>query len=156
VPIQHVEQIVREAERRAIVQVIRAHPEWTLAQLFAQLDGPHREVLGRVTLTELRDDQLGTVLVPNDGGPPIDPRRLAQAKRLRGPAFVACVRRVLADAPGFVGAAYLRARVGGPRWKLQSALRRLEAIGVVERRGMTSATRYRLGSCEDEHDARCR
>lgn len=145
-PIQHVEQIAREAERRALVRVLRAHPEWTLEQLFAQLDGPRRESLGKLTLAELRDEQLGSVLIPNDGGPPIDPQRLEQAKRSRGLAFIACVRRVLADAHGFVGAAYLRARVGGPRWKLQAALHKLEEMGAVERRGATSATQYRLAS----------
>ncbi|PRP95502.1 hypothetical protein ENSA5_38550 [Enhygromyxa salina] len=143
--ISHIETLLREAERRAIAQVIRAHSEWTLLQLFSNLEGPRGEVLSALTLREIfAEPQLGSVVMPNDGGPPIDQGLLEQAKRLRGREFSTFVREVLAEAPGPVGAAYLRARLGGPRWKLQGALRELEAAGVVVRRGATSSTQYRL------------
>lgn len=129
-----------------MLKVVQAHPEWTLGQLLAQLEGPYGEVLEGLTLAELCDERLSALVMPKDGGPPVDVAQLEQAKRARGRAFRGHVRRVLATAPGFVGASYLRARVGGPRWKLQEALRKLEAEGVIERRGVTSATEYRFVS----------
>jgi hypothetical protein len=54
------------------------------------------------------------------------------------------VFEVLYEARGDVGAGYLRARVGGPRWKLQDSLGRLIAAGKVIKIGSTSATRYRV------------
>jgi hypothetical protein len=77
-----------------------------------------------------------------DGEPPIHYERLALAVRCQGECFDKIVYEVLIEAGKAVGAAYLRARVGGPRWKLQSSLRRLAGAGMVERRGATSDARY--------------
>lgn len=141
----HIEVLLANAERRAVAQVVRAHPEWTLEQLLSTFDGPHGEVLGSLTLQELRaGPSLGALVLPSDGGPPIDHTRLARAKRCRGEEFLSCLQEVLAEAPGPVGAAYLRARLGGPRWKLLAALQELVVAGLVVRSGRTSSTRYRL------------
>jgi hypothetical protein len=79
-----------------------------------------------------------------DGDPPIDRQRLRAAEQLRGEDFDECVRATIDEAGSSrVRAAYLRARVGGPRWKLQASLRRLVDAGVLERSGSTNATRYR-------------
>ena len=99
-------------------------------------------------LDEPRLDQL---TLAADGGPPIDRKRRAEAKKLTGEKFDACVLAVLGQAKGTpVGAAYLSARVGGPRWKLQASLRRLVDAKLVERSGTTSATRYWINdACEE-------
>lgn len=142
-----IETLMLEGERLAIARAIRRHPEWTLEQLLGSFDGPRGPVLSTLTLHEIV--QAPRLEAAGDGGPPIDLTRLERAKRLSGPAFAACVREVLDESYWPVGAAYLRSRVGGPRWKLQSAMRQLEAQGVVERSGVTSATEYQL-------TARCR
>ncbi|WP_146662087.1 hypothetical protein [Enhygromyxa salina] len=98
-----------------------------------------------MTIHELCDcGESGSVELPADGGPPIQRGRLERASRASGEEFDACVVEVLGEAPRRVGAAYLRARLGGPRWKLLGSLRRLIAAGVVERTGVTSGTRYLL------------
>ena len=149
----HFESALRAAERRAVVLVLRSHPDWTLGQVFSQLDGPKSEAVEAVTLGELIGvpvDDDRRELAP-DGGPPIDRRRLERARRIRGEAFDEHLLAVLREAPGPVAASYLRARVGGPRWKVQAATRRLELAGKIRRTGRTSATRYRVvdaGLCE--------
>lgn len=141
------EPMMREAERRAIIRVIRSHPEWTLLQLHEYVEGPGpgSKMLGSLTIHELRfHDDRDCVELPSDGGPPIQRARLEHAKRATGDGFDVCMREVLGEAPRPVGAAYLRARLGGPRWKLLGSLRRLVAAGIVERTGATSATLYAL------------
>jgi len=143
----NLEPLLREAERRAVLTVLRGHPEWTLGHVFSHLEqnGPRAPLLRDLTLGELLEDpRLNQIGLADDGGPPIDRKRRAEARRLTGERFDECVRAVLDEANGTpVGAAYLRARVGGPRWKLQGSLRRLVAAGLVQRSGTTSATRYR-------------
>jgi hypothetical protein len=82
--------------------------------------------------------------LPPDGGPPINHRLLEHAKRVSGEEYDALVLDVILGAKGRpVSASYLRARVGGPRWKLQGSLKRLVDAGSVQRKGVTSSTRYR-------------
>ena len=82
--------------------------------------------------------------LPEDGGPAIDRGVLERAKRLTGEDFDACVLQAIESAGGrAVSASYLRVRVGGPRWKLLGSLHRLVEAGRVERKGVTSSTRYR-------------
>lgn len=73
----------------------------------------------------------------------IDQARLTRASESTGADFDAEVLEVLREAGHEVAAAYLRERVGGPRWKLQASLGRLVKARLVERRGTTSSTRYR-------------
>ena len=75
--------------------------------------GPWAEALGRVTVRELAEA---------DTGPPV---RLMSAKKLTGIEFDGVVHEVLLEAKRFVRAGYVRARVGGPTWKLQHSLGRL-------------------------------
>jgi hypothetical protein len=144
----HLEPLLKLAERRAVLAVLRGHPEWTLGHVFSHLEqnGPRALLLRDLTLGELlAAPDLDQITLPEDGGPPVDRKRLEAAKRLSGAGFDECVREVIAEASQTpVGASYLRARVGGPRWKLQAALRRLVDAGVVERSGSTSGTRYRI------------
>jgi hypothetical protein len=111
--------------RGALLRILRAHPEWTLRQAL--------EVAPRRVLQHVR---LGELVAPSDLA------RLARAERLSGAKFDACVLSVIREAGRPVAAAYLRARVGGPRWKLQDAVGRLAQTGKIERSGTTSATRY--------------
>jgi hypothetical protein len=137
------ETILNEAERRALVAVLRSRPELTLDKLQDFFDGRHGATLRTITVRELLEAEIDIEL-PTDGGPIIDRAALEQAKRLTGEAYDACVYEALCSAGGRpVSASYLRARVGGPRWKLQGSLRRLVDAGEVERDGVTSSTRYR-------------
>jgi hypothetical protein len=141
------EPIMREAERLAVIRVIRSHPEWTLLELhkYVESHGPGAQMLGSLTVHELCvDDERHGVELPPDGGPPIQRARLELAMRATGDRFDRCVRDVLGNACRPVGAAYLRARLGGPRWKLLNSIRRLTDAGIVVRTGATSATLYAL------------
>jgi hypothetical protein len=139
----NLETILNEAERRALVAVLRSRPDLTLDKLQDCFTGRYGATLRTITVRELLETDTDIEL-PDDGGPLIDRSALEQAKRLNGPAFDACVLRAICSAGGQpVSASYLRARVGGPRWKLQGSLRRLVDAGDVERDGVTSSTRYR-------------
>ncbi|PRP92228.1 hypothetical protein ENSA5_50300 [Enhygromyxa salina] len=139
----HLETILNEAERRALVAVLRSRPELTLDMLEDCFGGRYGATLESITVRELIETRIELEL-PDDGGPPIDRGALEQAKRLSGEAFDACVLQAICSAGGHaVSARYLRVRVGGPRWKLLSSLRRLVEAGEVERSGVTSSTRYR-------------
>jgi hypothetical protein len=144
----HLEPLLRHAERRAVLLVLHQHPEWTLGQVLRELEqnGPRAAVLRELTLGELFDDpgDVDQASLSSDGGPPVDAERLRAAKTQNGADFDECVREVIAAAGTAIGASYLRARVGGPRWKLQSSLRRLVDAAVVERSGTTSGTRYKV------------
>jgi hypothetical protein len=144
----HLEPLLHYAERRAVLTVLRRHPEWTLGHVFSELqqNGARAPVLRDLTLGELFEDpdELDQIAAATDGGPPVDRKRLEAAKKLAGAEFDECVRAVIEEAGSSpVAASYLRARVGGPRWKLQGSLRRLVDSGVVKRSGSTSASRYR-------------
>lgn len=137
------ETLLNKAERRALVAVLRSRPEMTLDKLQDCFTGRYGATLRTITVRELLEAETELEL-PDDGGPAIDRGALEQAKRLTGEAFDICVMRVLDAAGGrAVSASYLRARVGGPRWKLQGSLKRLVEKHKVERRGVTSSTRYR-------------
>lgn len=139
----NLELILNEAERRALVAVLRSRPELTLDKLQDCFAGRYGATLRTITIRELLETPT-EIELPEDGGPLIDRSALEQAKRLNGPAFDECVLQAVRSAGGQpVSASYLRARVGGPRWKLQGSLRRLVDAGEVERDGVTSSTRYR-------------
>ena len=125
-------------DRDTLVLVFRSHPEWTLGQLL-ELDGTE-------TGKWLERVRVGDLWTKAER---VDLNGLARAMKLRGPEFDACVLDVIREAPGIVGASYLRVRVGGPRWKLQASLGRLTATGEVQRSGSTSATRYRIAPQRD-------
>ena len=120
-----------------------------MGQVCSQLetrDAPIAVALSKVTLGELLlSDADHDIERPPDGGSPPDRGRLEAARRLVGDRFDECICEVLAEAGEHpVGSSYLLARVGGPRWKLKTALQRLVAKGRIERSGTTSGTRYQL------------
>jgi len=132
---------LHEVQRQAIITVLRNMPRATLAEIcaFCERGGDRAAQLGAVTIHELITPPT---LTAGDAGPYSDGVRLNRAKRCNREAFDALVYEVLVEAAGPVGASYLRARVGGPRWKLQGSLGRLAEAGKVTRRGVTSTTRY--------------
>ncbi len=145
--IPHLEASLVQAERRAVVAVLRSHPDWTLERLFEHThrDAPRSALLLSLTLRELLADPAIAVAIPDDGGPVVDQGRLERAMRLTDESYDAIVLEVIVEADEPIAAAYLRARVGGPRWKLQKSLNRLIAAGEIRRAGVTSSTRYTLG-----------
>jgi hypothetical protein len=138
------ETILNEAERKALVAVLRSRPELTLEKLQDCFVGRYGDTLRSITVGELIELDVDLDL-PEDGGPPIDRSVLELAKHSNGEIYDDLVFDVIAAAGGHpVSAGYLRARVGGPRWKLQGSLRRLVDAGKIDRRGVTSSTRYRV------------
>lgn len=139
------EPYLLQVERYAVVQVLRAHPHWTIGEVADHLrkGGPLADLIRDVRIDELIRGSDSLEPSP-DGGPPIDRGRLEAAKLASGADYDALVLAVLREAGGEVSATYLRARVGGPRWKLRGALGRLMDAGVVDRSGVTSSTRWRV------------
>lgn len=130
-----------EIERRGLVGALRANPQWQLADLDRVMAGKGRlaEPLSRITITELLSppDQLHL-------DPLVDHERLTQAQKLTGADFDAVVLEVVVEAgEHWIGSNHIKARVGGPRWKLLKSLGRLVGAGKIERRGTTSGTQYR-------------
>ncbi len=130
---------VDDLPRLAVTRALREHPEWSLQDVFSVIasGGPLSELLGCLTVAELLSFE------PRKSGRTIDRARLRRAKRAVGAEFDQLVFEVLCEAPGDVGRAYLVARLGGPRWKLQASLGRLVAANKVSRSGKTSTTGYR-------------
>jgi len=131
---------LRRAERHAVLTVMHAHPEWTLGDIMSHVErnGARSAAIRELTLGEL---MARTAIAAS---PSLKAARLAAALGASGPEFDEHVREVIAEAGGrAVAAAYLRERVGGPRWKLQSSLGRLLNAGLITRSGTTSSTRYR-------------
>lgn len=126
------DRIERETTRLALVITLREHPDWTLADVFARMDCADSHA------TALRDLTIRDLITP----PAIGPVRLAIARRAKGPKFDAMVHQVVLASTHPVKACDLRARVGGPRWKLQASLGRLVDAGKIERTGRTAGTRY--------------
>jgi hypothetical protein len=138
------ETILNEAERKALVAVLRSRPELTLEKLQDCFVGRYGDTLRSITVGELIELDVDLDL-PEDGGPPIDRSVLELAKHSNGEIYDDLVFDVIGAAGGHpVSAGYLRARVGGPRWKLQGSLRRLVDAGKIDRKGVTSSTRYRV------------
>jgi hypothetical protein len=129
---------VAELPRLTIARTLRAHPQWSLANVFGVIErgGPRAAALGRLTIAELLDGA-------NEHSLNNDRARRGRAMRCNGTEFDQLVLEVLREAPGEVASGYLRARLGGPRWKMQDSLGRLVGTGKVIRNGTTSATRYR-------------
>lgn len=133
-----------------MVAVLRSRPELTLEKLQDFFRGRYGATLRTITVRELLEFETRIDLT-EDGSPPIDRSALEEAKRLSGDAFDQRLLEVIRHAgPHAVSASYMRARVGGPRWKLQASLRRLVDRGVVQRSGVTSSTRYRAVSLQSE------
>jgi hypothetical protein len=143
------ETILNEAERKALVAVLRSRPELTLEKLQDCFVGRYGDTLRTITVGELIELSV-EIDLPEDGGPPIDRSVLELAKHSNGEIYDGLVHDVLVAAGGHaVSASYLRARVGGPRWKLQGSLRRLVEAGRIHRNGVTSSTRYRVAPMRD-------
>lgn len=125
-------QIEHETTRLALVLVLRDHPDWTLADLFERMDRAdrHARALRKLTVQDLATS------------PAIEPVEPAIAMRARGPKFDGMVLRVVLASTHPVKACDLRARLGGPRWKLQASLRRLARAGKIQRTGKTADTHY--------------
>lgn len=127
-------------EDEIVLRALSRLPHRRLSELLAYIDAGKRyaDVLARSRVCDL---------VPPAGI--IDLALLGRAQRAQGEAYDALVLGVVRQAyPSRVDATYLRARVGGPRWKLQKSLGRLVHRQLLQRSGKTSGTRY-LAEPED-------
>jgi hypothetical protein len=124
--------------RLVLARTLREHPEWLFADVAGIIErgGPRADALGRLTIAELVHAGVG------ESCPDIDRARRWRAMQRTGAAFDQLVFEVLCEAPGPVAASYIRARLGGPRWKLQASYRRLMAAKRIKRTGNTSSVRY--------------
>ncbi len=156
------EVVAQLACRCAVIQVVRSHPEWSLGQIFDQLarTDARSEALRSVTIGELlaparerTADRRREPAGVRGAEPQIDLVRLRRASKLFGERFDAIVLEVITEAGQPVAAGYMRARVGGPRWKLQASFRRLVEAGKLERSGVTSSVRYWLAPIREVSDA---
>jgi hypothetical protein len=130
----HLEHAFRSVERQLLLDLLRAHPEWTLATVFAELERNERRRWLLEALT------IGDVLAL--ATPPIVP---SDPLPMSSGEIDEALLTLLAEAAGaFVRMRELAARIDVPRYRLQSSLRRLSAAGQVERVGATVCTRYRL------------
>ena len=116
-------------QRYALTKMVSDNPELTLADLAERVCGAGLGLA--VAVGDLL--QLSTP----------DPCT-ARPEHASGPIYDRIVLDVITEAGVWVAARHLRPHVGGPRWKLQSSLGRLVAAGVVERKGKTSDTWYRV------------
>ena len=83
----HLESMLNQAERRALVAVLRSRPDLTLDKLQDCFVGRHGATLRTITVRELLEAQL-EIELPEDGGPAIDqgapsPARLTPARPTR-------------------------------------------------------------------------
>jgi hypothetical protein len=119
-----------ELTKHTIIVTLRANPDWPVLDLKSRIGGDpeHARLLGEVTIGELRKE------------PPA--LQLLRAQATYGAAFDDLMLVVLREAARPVQAHYLRARLGGPRWKLQASLQRLIAAELADRSGATCSTRY--------------
>lgn len=116
-----------------LIDLIRAKPDMTLLQLLKL--GP--SVLSSIRIGDLRRDKMEIEHLA---------ARRREAQRARGPEFDRLVFEAVRQGEGPVASSFVRERVGGPRWKLQSSLGRLVAAGELRRTGSTSMTRYTIAS----------
>jgi hypothetical protein len=139
-PVQHAPDIVEtftmefDARVRAqilavVASLLREHPDATLGDL-VDLPSAVGQTLRSLTIRDLL--ALGSA------------DRLTAAAKLQGRDFDELVLRELAEHGRSMSRAELIERVGGPRWKLQASMRRLEGACRVTRSGITSATRYAI------------
>jgi hypothetical protein len=131
-----------EIQRRALIQAVREHPEWRLADLDHVLASGNvrAEILGGITLAELQSTPEPLRLES-----PINSERLVRAQTLSGADYDAVVLEIVDEAGDWVRSSYVKARAGGPRWKVQNSLGRLVEAGRLKRQGTTSGTVYRVG-----------
>ena len=125
-----------QVERKALTLTLGHNAHWSLGAVLGYMldDSEHAHALGQLTLLEIAEVYASRV----------QPARRAQAVLEQGEVFDALMLEVLREiAPNQVQAAYLRAQLGGPRWKVRGSLARLEAQGLVIRTGVTSDTCYR-------------
>jgi hypothetical protein len=140
----HASVTIDELERVAVLRVLHDHPEWPIGAVLAYVEngGAKAETLRGLTLAELVGD-ADTIHDRQHQPPPIGAGRLLRAQTTHGAQFDRLVLVVLLEArPREVAAGYLRARLGGPRWKLTASLNRLVLAGMAVRSGNTSGTRY--------------
>jgi hypothetical protein len=120
---------VRAQILAVVATLLREHPDATLGDL-VDLPSAVGQTLRSLTIRDLL--ALGSA------------DRLTAAAKLQGRDFDELVLRELAECGRSMSRAELIERVGGPRWKLQASMRRLEGACRVTRSGITSATRYAI------------
>ncbi len=110
------------AAKSAIICELVDRPETLLSEILPLLSGEFGNVIGEIRVCELLEAREGSA--PNSD---YDSR---------------IVEVVRAASTMSVSPAYVRERVGGPRWKRQAAILRLVEAGQIVRTGVTSGTRY--------------
>ncbi|KIG12860.1 hypothetical protein DB30_00927 [Enhygromyxa salina] len=124
--------LATEARRAGVVTVLRRYPTLTLESLAGLLHaGPYANVLADLTVADLRRPVLPS--------PPVPPGIRA------GETVEDAVMRAFRGRPGiWMASSFFVLSLDLRRWTAQQVLGDLVDAGQLERRGVTSATRYRL------------
>jgi hypothetical protein len=119
-----------EARAVALRDVLRQQRSLTIDQLHELVhEGKYAE--------ELAEIPIGEILEPVSHKPPLAPRE--------GESERDAIMRVFRACPDtWLSSSFFVRHVGLPRWTAQGRLAQLADDGLLERRGKTAATRYRL------------
>ncbi len=120
------EGVLTLAVRSAIICELVDRPETLLSELSTLMLGDLGEIIGEIRICEL-----------------LEARAMSASRSVYDRRIVEAVQ---AAATLSVSPAYIRERVGGPRWKRQDAILRLIESGEIVRTGTTSGTRYWSGN----------
>jgi hypothetical protein len=120
--------IANEARRVGLVVALRSRPALTVDQLVHE--GKYAEDFAKLTVGELRGAKLPT---------------FAALEMQRGESIEDAVMRVFERRQSmWLSSSFFIRHLGIQRWTAQNVLGSLAERGLLERRGTTSGTRYRL------------
>lgn len=122
--------LATEARRAGVAAALRRYPKLTLESLADLLrEGPYADELAGLTVADLRRAVL-----------PEPPPRIRASETVED-----AVMRVFRGRPGvWMASSFFVRSFELQRWTAQQILGALVERGLLERRGVTSATRYRL------------
>jgi hypothetical protein len=128
------EELARRARRIAVIEALRRSPHMLLTELFELLErSPHGPYLRALTVGELRTS------------PRVEGSDSVRRAAYRPPNAEHRILRILQNHPRQEFAnAFFAEKLAVERWTVLKILNALIAQGLVERVGVTSATRYRL------------
>lgn len=132
-----VARAMRLASLDALLEVVRANPGMTLADLIRLTKGRHAKVMKALTIGDLISADV-------QSSPPDAPRPVVSTRTPSDRAnYEQAILSTLDVVQTWMTAPQLRAKVGGTAAQVRAALNRLIAVGKVAYEGQARGTRYR-------------